>query len=36
LSQFNFNGIGNFIPGHGYQINIFDAMDIYSIPKLLD
>lgn len=36
MPQFNFNGIGNFIPGHGYQINIFDAMDSYSIPKLLD
>ena len=31
--EFGFNGIGNFIPGQGYQIKTFDAVASYTWPN---
>ena len=34
--EFGFNGIGNFIPGQGYQIRMFTALDDYTFPDVND
>ncbi len=32
--EFGFNGIGNFIPGQGYQIKVSQAIDGFMYPKI--
>ena len=32
--EYGFNGIGDFIPGQGYQIRMFNAVDNYSFPDV--
>ena len=34
--EFGFNGIGNFIPGQGYQIRMFTALEDYTFPDVND
>ena len=34
--EFSFNGIGNFIPGQGYQIRMFTALEDYTFPDVND
>jgi len=32
--QYGFNGIGDFLPGQGYQINMYDQVDDFTFPDV--